>query len=257
MSRFFYNYQTIVRFSQPVHNHAFLLRCMPQENACQRCVKRDLFICPATRVQHDYDVWGNGIQYGILLNPHDLFVFVSCGEVELSPYRIPDADAGALYRVPTALTGLSAPMRAFAGERGGGGTARDVACRLSQELSAYMEYRPGSTSNATTAAAAFGQRAGVCQDYAHILIALCRDRGIAARYVNGFIDGVGETHAWVEVYGDGAWWGIDPTHNCWVTDGYIKVGHGRDEADCPVSRGVFTGFSGQQTEIRIIVERLI
>ena len=79
---------------------------------------------------------------------------------------------------------------------------------------------------------------------------------IPARYVNGFIEGEGATHAWVEVYDDGAWWGIDPTHNRPIEWGYIKLSHGRDAEDCPVNRGVFTGAASQTAEIRVIVEEL-
>lgn len=256
MSRFLYNYQTIVRFDAPIRNHVFRLRCVPGESACQRRVRSDLYVYPGVQLQHDCDVWGNGVQYGSLLEPHTSLVYVSSGEVELAPYRIPERAVCPVYRTTTRQTGLSAPMRAFAREQGGEGTPLCVACRLSQAVAAYMAYRPGSTTNATTAAAAFAQREGVCQDYAHILIALCRSRGIVARYASGFIDGIGETHAWVEVYDGTAWTGIDPTHNRRIEDGYIKVAHGRDETDCPVSRGVFTGIANQQTEIRIIVERI-
>ena len=65
---------------------------------------------------------------------------------------------------------------------------------------------------------------GVCQDYSHILIALCRKYKIPARYVVGMIIGEGATHAWVEVYYDGCWYGLDPTHNKEVDDYFIKIG---------------------------------
>lgn len=119
-----------------------------------------------------------------------------------------------------------------------------------------MCYSPGSTQIDTTAIEVFQQRKGVCQDYAHILIAMCRACGIPARYVNGFMQGVGVTHAWVEVLVNGEWRGIDPTNNRLIEYGYIKLAHGRDAMDCRVNRGVFTGNATEQTEIRVIVEEL-
>ena len=132
----------------------------------------------------------------------------------------------------------------------------DYALRLSEKIHGYMCYAPGTTQINTTAMEAFQQQKGVCQDYAHILIALCRACGIPARYVNGFMQGTGVTHAWVEVLVNNEWRGIDPTNNQLIEYGYIKLAHGRDALDCRVNRGVYTGHPTEQTEIRVIVEEL-
>lgn len=256
MRRFLYNYQTIIRFESPVRRHFFHLRCMPCDNAFQQTVKRELFLHPADYITHDEDTWGNPIQYGSQLEAHDSFVFVSSGEVQLKPYCIPTDEKAELFRIPSALTGISPEMKHFMAETDNGDSPLDCALNLSQQIYEYMQYTPGSTQMETTAQKAFGQRQGVCQDYAHILLALCRDRGIAARYVNGFLQGIGVTHAWVEVLNHGEWRGIDPTNNQLIEYGYIKLSHGRDAADCPVNRGVFTGTAAQQTEIRVIVEEI-
>ena len=75
----------------------------------------------------------------------------------------------------------------------------------------------------TTAAEVLERKEGVCQDFAHLMIALCRQRGIPARYVNGFLVGEGETHAWVEIFDGYNWLGFDPTHNCRISDGFISL----------------------------------
>ena len=85
-------------------------------------------------------------------------------------------------------------------------TAQGQALALSAWVYQHMRYQPGITQPATTAAEALTLGQGVCQDYAHILLALCRAAHIPARYVNGFIEGEGATHAWVEVYLDGLGW---------------------------------------------------
>ena len=115
--------------------------------------------------------------------------------------------------------------------------------KLHQDLS----YEKGVTTFQTTAEEAMKLKKGVCQDYAHILIACLRQLGIPARYVCGLLLGEGATHAWVEVYDGEAWCGLDPTNRQIIEYGYLKIAHGRDAADCPVNRGVFRGVAQQQT----------
>lgn len=257
VKKYLYNYQTIIHFSSPVTGHFFSLRCMPCVNACQQVVKRDMFLHPSDYLIYGADAWGNPLQYGSRSEAHDSFIFVSSGEAKLAPYSIPESMPGYVFRVESPLTGLSDSMRGFMAD-----VSRpkndplDCALTLSEKIYGYMCYSPGSTQVDTTAMDAFSQRKGVCQDYAHILIALCRACGIPARYVNGFMQGTGVTHAWVEVLVNGEWKGIDPTNNRLIEYGYIKLAHGRDAMDCRVNRGVFTGNATQQTEIRVIVEEI-
>ncbi len=255
MKRFFYNYQTIIHFDSPVNSHFFRLRCMPCVNTCQQAGKRELFVHPADYVTYGADAWGNPIQYGNRMEPHDSFVYVSSGEARITPYRIPTDGFEEVFKVASPLTAVSPAMKAFA-EGGEGKSPLEYALWLSGKIHTYMNYTPGSTQILTPARKAFDQRQGVCQDYAHILIALCRMRHIPVRYVNGFIPGVGATHAWVEVLEKGYWWGVDPTNDRLAEYGYIKLSHGRDVSDCPVNRGIFTGITRQQTEIRVIVEEI-
>ena len=257
IKKYLYNYQTIVHFSSPVTSHFFSLRCMSCVNTCQQIVKRDMFLHPSDYLVYGADAWGNPLQYGRRADAHDAFIFVSSGEARLSPYCIPELTPGYVFRVESALTGLSDSMKAFLSDTGQKkNNELDFALLLAENIYTYMCYSPGSTQIDTTAIEAFQQRKGVCQDYAHILIAMCRACGIPARYVNGFMQGVGVTHAWVEVLVNGEWRGIDPTNNRLIEYGYIKLAHGRDAMDCRVNRGVFTGNATEQTEIRVIVEEL-
>ena len=111
MKKYFYNYQAITRFSKPVDRHYFLLRCMPCVNACQQTGKRELFIHPGGSVIYGADAWKNPIQYGCRMEEHDSFVFVSSGEIRLSPYRIAEDDFTDMFRVSSRLTALSVPMK--------------------------------------------------------------------------------------------------------------------------------------------------
>jgi transglutaminase-like putative cysteine protease len=108
-------------------------------------------------------------------------------------------------------------------------------------------------------------RQGVCQDYAHIMIALVRDLGIPCRYVSGYVyqdssDPNGErpvaTHAWVEALLPGLGWiGFDPTNNSVVGDEHITVAIGRDYADVPPTRGVFKGHADTELGVAVHVAR--
>ena len=114
----------------------------------------------------------------------------------------------------------------------------------------HMRYKAGATDIRTTAAVAFGLGKGVCQDYAHVMIALARHCGLAARYVSGHLLGEGGTHAWVEIIlpdrDDSLVMAFDPTHDRVATMKYIVVAVGRDYADVAPTCGVFTAsFAGE------------
>ena len=96
---------------------------------------------------------------------------------------------------------------------------------------------------------------GVCQDEAHIMLALLREKRIPCRYVMGYMLGEGATHAWVEVARDGLWLGFDPTNRRLVNEEYIRVAAGRDANDCPVNRGVFIGAASQASQSCLSVWR--
>ena len=110
------------------------------------------------------------------------------------------------------------------------------------------------TDMKTTAEQALNGGMGVCQDYAHIMLSLCRIERIPCRYVTGMMMGEGSSHAWVEIWDERKWIGFDPTNRKRVNDEYIKISNGRDFADCLVNQGIFTGNVTQEQEIEVIVE---
>ncbi len=259
MKRYTYNYQTIIRFSALVTRHLFRLRCIPCSNGSQCVCRQSIHLLPRTRFLEDYDTFGNRMQYGSIMEEHDAFVFASSGEVRVQGYRLPEVSPSAMYRVGSPLVQMSPQLWEFNRQLQQcmpQGTVRDKAAYLMDAVYGMMVYTPGATNVSTTAAQAYDMRKGVCQDYAHVLIALCRANGITARYVNGFLTGIGETHAWVEVYDGEAWIGLDPTHNTLIEYGYIKLSHGRDAGDCPVTRGVFMGMAVQTCEVRVVTEEI-
>jgi transglutaminase-like putative cysteine protease len=102
-----------------------------------------------------------------------------------------------------------------------------------------LRYLEGASDARTTASQALAQRSGVCQDYAHILIALCRARGIPARYVSGYGPAPGRMHAWVQVLEGGLWHAFDPTNGSPLDARAVTVAVGRDYRDVLPLEGRF------------------
>ncbi|MEP6676411.1 MAG: transglutaminase family protein [Ferruginibacter sp.] len=134
------------------------------------------------------------------------------------------------------------------------------------ELSKYVydnfEYQKGVTSVETKMDEVWKMKAGVCQDFAHILLVMLRMMGISARYVSGYIcpvsnelRGEGATHAWVEVAMPFAGWiGLDPTNNCIVNDRHVRLAVGRNFSDCTPVKGTYKGSSEHTLEVSVTIE---
>jgi transglutaminase-like putative cysteine protease len=150
------------------------------------------------------------------------------------------------FREPSALTLPCGALRSVAARLSSGiDDPYALASRINEYVHEHMRYVPDVTTVATTAAQAYTLGVGVCQDYAHIMIALARACGLAARYVSGHLLGEGGTHAWVEVIADSCGrraapvWGFDPTHRRETTLSYLFVAAGRDFADVTPTSGRF------------------
>ena len=108
----------------------------------------------------------------------------------------------------------------------------------------HLKYLPNSTHVHTKMSDVIAQRCGVCQDFAHFLIGLCRSVKIPARYVSGYLatEIASATHAWTEIYiPELGWRALDPTHNRQIDKTYVKIGHGRDYGDVPPVSGNYHG----------------
>jgi len=211
------------------------------------------------------DRFGNTIHCYSVLQPHRRLTITATSEVETS--------ADALIAAP-ALTPLEQhsftaisqyvpftdDLLAFA--RATAPADADVATTaqaLSSAIYASCDYQAGSTDISTTADAVLAGRRGVCQDFAHLLIALCRGLGMPARYVSGYLydsdqpaDAILASHAWAEVFLDGrGWLGIDPTHNRVISSLYTRVALGRDYADAAPVRGIYQGETKETLEVRV------
>jgi len=141
-------------------------------------------------------------------------------------------------------------------------TPFETAQILSKYVYDNFEYRKGVTTVETGADEIWRLKAGVCQDFAHILLVMLRRVGIPARYVSGYIcpkgqelRGEGATHAWVEVcvpfYG---WIGLDPTNNCIASNRHVRLAIGRHFTDCTPVKGTYKGSSEHTLEVSVTIE---
>lgn len=248
-----FRYFMELRFSQPVQGHRFTLRCFPRSSRRQTIEDLDVGIFPEESFSSGRDSFGNVCIYGCAARPHQKFSVTVRGTAHTG--LAPGEEAGPAYqaarfRYQTDLTRPGPVITAF--HRGltlsGSGLDRAVTCM--DALYGCFRYVSGSTGICTTAEQAMAQGRGVCQDYAQILLSLCRLEGIPCRYIAGLLPGEGESHAWTEVYESGQWIALDPTHNCPAKEGYIQFSAGRDSGDCSINRGIFLGQARQFQTVR-------
>lgn len=257
-----FQYQLTLCFDGEACRHSFTLRCVPRDSLRQRVLSEQVVILPDVPVTRGRDCYGNVVYEGTVHGRHSSFSVSVQGTAEVPagepedpvPEEEADGDDAMVFRQHTRRTVPGPAIESFLA------SAPDCACDdlsravgLMHRLHSVFRYEKGVTDTDTTAEEAMSIGAGVCQDYAQIMLSLLRSRGIPCRYVVGFTVGEGESHAWVEVLHDGLWYGLDPTGDCAVGPRHVKVSHGRDYGDCRINRGVFFGARAQSQLVRAAV----
>lgn len=261
MKELSFYYMLRIRFSAPVTNHRFTVRCVPQDNECQKIRRLEISILPKKSLSGSRDSFGNYCIFGYCSEPHELFKAEVKGEALTgladAQYAGPEYRMG-LYRCQTDYTRPGKALDGFFRELSfrKGSSNLEKGRRMMEALYGRFAYVQGVTDFATTAEEAFLLGKGVCQDYAHILLSLCRMEGIPARYVVGMLLGEGASHAWVEIYDGGYWYGLDPTNLVAAGEDHIKISSGRDYKDCVINQGIMTGRATQTQEVEVLVRPL-
>ena len=249
MKRLTYYYKTENTFDDPASRHQFQLRCMPRMSAYQSVLSASVLLSPDTGYTQQRDAFGNVLQIGLINEAHTHFSYTAIGEVETN-FALQNRSAlHPMYRYPTALTSVNEDMAAIAAPFAQKEASLETARQFNEIVFNRIQYMPNSTSVDTAADAVFTAGAGVCQDYAHVLIALLKRAGIPARYACGLSVGEGVTHAWVQAYLGGSWIGLDPTRNTLITEDYVTFAVGRDAGDCPIDRGIYIGAANHQQTV--------
>ena len=258
MKKLTFDYYMQIDYSEVVSSCHFTIKCLPKETLRQRVGEVTIKLSPDVSYNAGTDSFGNGQIYGWDDVDHTTFSFCVTGDVcaglDRREEKI-DEDMLAVFCHPHGLNRAEEALSAYYEKLAGSlpADAYEKALFLSHSLHEDFVYEKGCTDVGTTAEEAWKLGRGVCQDYAHILIALLHMEKIPARYVTGMIPGEGASHAWVEIAKDGYWYGIDPTNDIPVGDNYIKIGEGRDAADCLINRGIMHGGGNQKQTVRVSV----
>lgn len=262
MKNLHFIYSMHSQFSAPVTGHSFTLKCIPETNPKQEVTIKRQKIGPANWISESRDAFDNLYLYGKEEKLHDTFEVYVEGEALVGERRgyVWNGKMFPAYAYPTATTTCDEAMLQFLApfQKRRGEDFDILVYDLMQAVYGYMEYVPGATGVKTTAQEAFALKKGVCQDYAHILISLCKKLGIPAGYVAGYMVGEGASHAWVCVNDPKTerWYEIDPTNDRWVDDGYISIAYGLDAQDCIMNKGIYCGFAEENQTISVVVEEI-
>lgn len=276
---------TQYQYVEPVRESVMELWMQPQKTARQRLVSFNLSLDPAAHLSSYADLYGNAVYHFDIPHPHDLLTIRAVSAVETSaPPALPDGlDMGEWDRLKSDFVrgecfdflrphGFATPtpaLEAFMAEKGLDALRQldplSAIKVLSETLYEAFAYEPGVTDADSPIDLALASRSGVCQDFAHIMIAICRGWGLPARYVSGYLftdrtmhdrSTPDASHAWVEVFMPSLRWvGIDPTNNLLAGERHIGVAVGRDYNDVPPSRGVYKGDSDSELLVAVSVGR--
>lgn len=268
---------TRYKYRSPVVRSYNEARMTPAITLTQRPLAAAIETTPAAHQVTYQDYFGTVVHAFEVDDPHD-HLLVSATSVtasDASPQSCPKLswseitdphiqDALCEYLGPTPTVPIDSELAAAAARAAGRTDPADAIDALVECCRHRLHYEPGTTQVSTSAADAWQASRGVCQDFAHVALALLRAVRIPARYVSGYLlpsdthvgqTAVGESHAWIEAY-LGTWCPYDPTSGLSVGPGHIAVGFGRDYHDVPPLKGVYQGGTLAAMEVAVTVRRL-
>ncbi|SNX62768.1 transglutaminase-like putative cysteine protease [Streptomyces sp. TLI_55] len=269
---------TRVSYAQPAASSHNEVRMTPLTLPGQTTLDSRVTVSPATSTWSYWDYWGTQVTGFDLLDPHaDLTITASSLVETAPPDALPEAPSWAElsestassrlleFTGPTARTTVPAKLLKKARKAAAGLDPHETAVAVSALVADRVTYLPGATGVTTSAAEAWEQGAGVCQDIAHVTIALLRGLGLPTRYVSGYLHPerdaelhrpvAGQSHAWIE-YWAGDWCGYDPTNRTRADESHVVVGRGRDYDDVTPHKGIYRGVPGGPPEVTVEFTRV-
>jgi transglutaminase-like putative cysteine protease len=280
-------YVTHFVYTTPVWESHNSLRASPAAGDGQVLHEYGVSIEPEVPVFSYTDSWGTWVDTFDVPQQHSELLVTASARVATTAPALPISgplagtadmgyiEAGWLYLQPTRHTRWSEEIALAAKEAMGVSTdVVEIANSIQDVVRERVEYRTGTTAIGIDLGRLWTERVGVCQDFAHLSIAMLRSVGIAARYVSGYFyasdptdpataetdEIVVATHAWLEVAVPGwGWWAIDPTNGSPVGERHTKIGHGRDYDDVTPLRGVYFGESDHHlaAEVTMSTSRIV
>jgi transglutaminase-like putative cysteine protease len=303
-------HDTLYRYEGEVAHSHQQLHLTPRDSERQRCLSHRIEITPepSERTQH-LDAFGNVVTRIELERPHDRLEVVAEMRVQVTPQLEMDLEAGESWESVRDQLRYNAQSRSvqwleamrFRGESpyvrikrvfsdfaqdclGPEASVLSVANGVMSKVHREFRYEPGATEIATPLMEVFSNRCGVCQDFAHLMIASLRSAGLAARYVSGYLHtrpthsaarkqsepsseppsepsppavvGADASHAWVAVFAPPyGWIGFDPTNNLMINQEHVALAWGRDFGDVSPLRGVILGGGSHRLSVKVAVEK--
>jgi transglutaminase-like putative cysteine protease len=262
---------TRVGYASRVRDSRNEVRMTPLTLASQTTLDSEVSVGAGVPVRMREDRWGTRVAVFGISEPHSVLWVRATSTVATRPPRplpvAPDwpplrlaTGSGTLatFLAPTPLTSLDVTV-----DRAG--DPHETAASIAALVGDTVRFTPGATEAGTSARQAWDRGQGVCQDIAHVTLALLRGVGLPARYVSGYLHAdpsavpgqttVGQSHAWVE-YWAGEWVPCDPTHRVAVGERHVVVARGRDYADVPPLTGTYRGAPAATLDVRVAVTRL-
>jgi len=271
-------HRTTFVYAGKAHDSFNEVRLRPINDATQQCSDFKLNLTPTATPREYDDFYGNTVHYFELVENHTRLAIEAVSLVDTVPFAerppVPRVDATALegsaeremlaefytssHYVPLEVELWREAQDALA--EGRGDVWSDVR-RLGGHIYRTFAYKPKTTGVNTRAIDALKLRMGVCQDFAHVHLGLCRSLGIPARYVSGYFFNntrrpreIEASHAWIEAYIPGhGWTAYDPTHDRPADERYVKVAVGRDYADIRPVNGTYRGAPTRSLKVEVTV----
>ncbi|HEY3586571.1 MAG TPA: transglutaminase family protein [Myxococcaceae bacterium] len=256
-------HSTQYRYTGPIAESVMELRLRPMDGAGQRCLDFALELSPAIKPRSYTDGYGNTVHYFNIVKPHTRLTITSRSTVEtgLPPdvqgeelvqdflrFRHPVNDVAGVRELAAMHTGRE-PRTPEAVEG-----ALD---ELTRTIHRNFTYDRAVTNVYSSVDEVLALRAGVCQDFAHLFVAVARAMGIPARYVSGYLhlQGAGgattASHAWAEGWVPGKGWiGYDATRPVRTSADHVRLAVGRDYTDAAPTRGVYVGSATGSMSVR-------
>lgn len=247
-------HSTRYRYTGPIAETVMEVRLRPMDGNGQRCLDFNLELSHGVKARSYVDGFGNHVHYFNLVRPHSALGVVSRSTVETGLGL--DEDPGEelvqdflRFRSPVnEVDGIrELALRHAIGDPLSSVDVERALDELTIAISRDFTYDRTATNVYSAVDDVLALRAGVCQDFAHLFIAVARAMGVPARYVSGYIHSPGETtaaasHAWAEAWIAGRGWrGFDATHPIRTTPHHVRLAVGRDYTDAAPTRGVYVG----------------
>jgi len=263
-------------YSTPVSNSFNDVRLQPMPIPEQTVESFLLKVLPAARLTHFTDFYSNWVNHFEILEPHSYLTIEAQSRVKTHPPAplpveklCPFAKMSEAQNIERCFDYLQSSRfvelspetwKLALDATDGVDDAWLAVVALMKFVHGFLKYESNSTHVHTKMTEVLKDRRGVCQDFAHLMIGLCRSLKIPARYVSGYLatESASATHAWMEVFIPGQGWrALDPTHDRQLDETYIKIGSGRDYADVSPISGNYRGTLERKMEVEVKITPVV